>query len=112
MRSRKTNRIHLTFSRARPDSLPDPGIVVHGPERELQDAPKERVGEMHTDALASPRRTCAGPRVRRAEQANEHFRSPAIKRRTLAMAEGTQNEQTFVRPEEIMRPAAGPTHVP
>ena len=63
---------------ARSDSLPDPGIVVHGPERELQDAPEVRVGQ-----IPAPRG--AAPAVRRAEEANEQFRCPATTRRAPAM---------------------------
>ena len=94
--------------RARSDSLPDPGIVVHGPERELQDAPEQWIGEIH----AAAHRVFAVPAVRRAEEAHEYLRCPGTKRRASAMTKGAQHEQTFVRPEEITRPAAGEAHVP
>ena len=97
---------------ARSDSLPDPGVVVRGPERELQDAPEQRIGEMHTaDARGSTCRTCAAPAVRRAEQANEHLRRPIVMRRAPAVAQGTQNEQVVVRLERITHPAAGEANV-
>ena len=98
--------------RARSDSLPDPGVVVRGPERELQDAPEQRIGEMHTaDARGSTCRTCAAPAVRRAEEANEHFRRPGAKRRAPAMEKGAQHEQVVVRLQSITRPTAREAHV-
>ena len=98
--------------RARSDSLSDPRVVVHRPERKIQDAPEQRIGEMDMDAFGSPRRTCAAPAVWRAEEANEHFRRPGAKRRAVAMTEGTQNEKVVLRLEHITLPAAREADIP
>ena len=54
---------------------PDPGIVVHRPERELQDAPEERVGEIgaRPRIVLLRRRPSGAPKSRR-----EHFRRPPL----------------------------------
>ena len=70
-------------------SLPDPGLVVQiGPERKLQDAPVERVGQIHPTANRHLRRRASGAPKRRTSTSGVR-----TKRRAPAMAEGAQHEQ-------------------